>query len=97
MKKQVLVFIFHLAVLLTFSKVVGDQSICIDSSFQSVFVNEYIDIFYPFYTQRMPGQGTGLGLTIAQLNVHQNQGSIHAENLHNFVCFDIAIPRKYIK
>ena len=49
-------------------------------------------IFDPFYTTKDPGEGVGLGLSIAYSLVSEHGGFLSVENLDKGVCFTIKIP-----
>jgi signal transduction histidine kinase len=55
--------------------------------------HEYIhQIFDPFFTTKDPGEGVGLGLSIAYTFVKELKGDIDAENIHDGVKFTVHLP-----
>ncbi len=49
-------------------------------------------IFEPFFTTKDPGQGTGLGLDIAQRIVMQHEGTIRVESAPGRTAFEVCLP-----
>jgi signal transduction histidine kinase len=49
-------------------------------------------IFDPFFTTKPVGQGTGLGLDIAQRLVRRNDGDIAVESRPGRTEFDVTLP-----
>jgi signal transduction histidine kinase len=49
-------------------------------------------IFDPFFTTKPVGQGTGLGLDIAQRIVVRNHGEIRVESRPGETCFQVLLP-----
>lgn len=49
-------------------------------------------IFDPFFTTKQPGQGTGLGLDIAQRIVRQNKGELTLESEQGRTTFTVSLP-----
>jgi signal transduction histidine kinase len=49
-------------------------------------------IFEPFYTTKKEGNGTGLGLSMAQQMVHRNDGDLYIDPGSVFTSFNIKLP-----
>jgi two-component system NtrC family sensor kinase len=49
-------------------------------------------IFDPFFTTKDQGEGTGLGLGIAQQIVQRHQGRISVDSEPGRTCFEIRLP-----
>ncbi len=49
-------------------------------------------IFYPLVSGRSDGNGSGLGLTLAQSFVHQHHGTIEVDSRPGHTCFTLLLP-----
>jgi len=49
------------------------------------------NVFDPFYTTKPPGQGIGLGLSIAYSIIQEHNGNIYLENTNSGVCVSIVL------
>ena len=49
-------------------------------------------IFDPFFTTKKPGEGTGLGLQIAQTRVKEHGGTIDFESRPGHTVFTVRLP-----
>jgi len=50
-------------------------------------------IFDPFFTTKDQGEGTGLGLGIAQQIVQRHRGRIQVDSEPGRTCFEVRLPR----
>ncbi len=67
---------------ITISTQKEDSMLCIVISDTGIGINPetLTKVFDPFYTTKAPGEGTGLGLTVAYNVVNEHQGSIEIES-----------------
>ena len=50
-------------------------------------------IFDSFYTSKLPGMGTGLGLSLCKKILDLHGGNIAVDNEHKNTCFVVTIPK----
>ncbi|PJZ49149.1 hypothetical protein CH362_12005 [Leptospira saintgironsiae] len=75
------------------------DSICVEITDNGPGISENIidKIFQPFFTTKLPGEGSGLGLDIVKKIVEKHEGKIEVETRPGFTMFRILIPFLEVK
>ena len=70
------------------------DSICVEITDNGPGIPENIldKIFQPFFTTKLPGEGSGLGLDIVKKIVEKHDGKIEVETRPGFTMFRILLP-----